>query len=99
EKKERKRRVLDEEERKELREWRAERRERLRDRFGRGAEGERRQQPSLMTHLAGAVASAAVAGLMARVRDKVMGRKAPEATERPEGVFTSTESFEHRYVA
>ncbi|MFS8636465.1 MAG: hypothetical protein FWJ74_00175 [Gemmatimonadota bacterium] len=67
------------EEREELRRWRAERRERLREhgrRRERGARG-----PSFIRQTAGLVASAALAGLMTRVRRRITGEGRPESRE------------------
>lgn len=67
------------EEREALRRWRAERRERLREhgrRRERGARG-----PSFIRQTAGLVASAALAGLMTRVRRRITGEGRPESRE------------------
>ncbi len=71
-----KKRMLDKDARRDLREWRAERRERMREHLDR----ERREAamheegPSMLGHLAGTLASAAMAGLVARMRNRVSGR-------------------------
>ncbi len=64
--------MLEEEEREELRRWRAERRERLRDRGG------RREIRSRFGRLAGVVASAAMSGMAVRARRMVSGDSARE---------------------
>ncbi len=68
----RRRGMLEEEEREELRRWRAERRERLRDRGG------RREIRSRFGRLAGVVASAAMSGMAVRARRMVSGDSARE---------------------
>lgn len=71
-----KKRMLDKDARRELREWRAERRERMREHLGRGRREAalHEEGPSMLGHLAGTLASAAMAGLVARMRDRVSGR-------------------------
>ncbi len=79
EKEGKKRGMLGDEEREELRRWREERRERLREMRHRGmgeAEG-----PSFIGQMAGALASAVIAGLLARARRTVTGERAPEHEE------------------
>jgi len=77
-KKGKRREMPSEEERKAYRRWREERRERLREhgRRQRGAGG-----PSFVGQMASLVASAALAGLMTRVRRKITGEGRAESRE------------------
>lgn len=72
--------MLGEDEREALRRWRAERRDRLRERSrrGRGESG----GPSLARQIGGAVASAVIAGLMTRAKRKITGEGTGDAGER-----------------